>query len=198
MAANRNNAPWDAIDWGPKRWATAAGICPRAAAGTAFPGDEAAHYQLNPGEGWAEVYRLLNFQKQAWPSWILTAWRVVDQSFYPNAAALEAAREDVLQPWERTNMVTWSGRLRNVAPKGKPVRIPRVRRAITTPLDGDVALIVPRAPSGMTLTVSTPGGKVLAGTDRRILPVPICGRRALVLTVRSKKPGPFAVGISVP
>ena len=198
VAANRNNAPWDAIDWGPKRWASAAGICTRKTNGTAFPGDEGAAYQLNPGEAWAETYRLLNFQKQAWPSWILTSWKIVDQSFYPNAAELEAAKEDVLQPWARATGFTWKGTLRNVAPKGKPVRIQRVRKVVATPLDGDVALAVPQAPAGMTLTASTTAGKVLAGTDLRILPVPICGRRQIVLTVKSRKPGPFRVSVSVP
>ena len=37
VAANRLNAPWPAADWGPKRWASQAGVCARAAAGTASP-----------------------------------------------------------------------------------------------------------------------------------------------------------------
>ena len=41
VAANRRNDPWDPNGYGPKRWATYASVCARAAAGTAFPGDEA-------------------------------------------------------------------------------------------------------------------------------------------------------------
>ena len=199
VAANRNNAPWDAYSWGPKRWASAERICSRVAQGTAFPGDEGEHYRQNPGEAWAESYRLLNYERQAWPHWTPIPWRVVDDTFLPDAATLDAAREDVLDPWERSDTATpWRGRLRNVAPKGKPVHVPRVRRAVATPLDGTLALIVPRAPRGMTLSVSTLNGKFLAGSDRPILPAPICGERLVVLTVRSKRPGRFAVDISAP
>jgi hypothetical protein len=198
VADNRNNAPWDAVRWGPKRWATAAHVCTRTAAGTVYPGDEADHYKLNPGEGWAETYRLLNYQKQTWPDWIPGAWKIVDQSFYPTAAEIDAARDDVLEPWQRRDPVPWNGRLRKVAPRRKPLRVPSVKHTITTPLDGDVALIVPRAPLGMRLSAFTVRGKFLGETDRRILPIRICGQRRIVLMVSSKRPGRFRVSYSVP
>ena len=59
IALYRDNTPWRAIDWGPKRWATAATVCPKVSRGEAHPGDEGRNYALNPGEAWAEVYRLL-------------------------------------------------------------------------------------------------------------------------------------------
>ena len=59
IAAHRNNAPWRAPDWGAKRWATQMNVCRRVAGGTAFPGDEAADYAFNPGEAFAESYRVL-------------------------------------------------------------------------------------------------------------------------------------------
>jgi hypothetical protein len=198
VAANRSNAPWDALDWGPKRWATAAQVCSRVAAGTAFPGDEGINYQLNPGEGWAEVYRLLNFLKQAWPSWILTTWRIVDQSFYPKASDFEAARADVLQPWAPSRSRTWAVRLRNAAPKGKPSRVLPVRRSIAVPLDGDVTVRLQRGPTGTTMSLATTSGKIVAPAVHTVLSTTVCGRRDLVLTVRAKKPGPFAATISVP
>src|SRR5439155_24542812 len=58
VANNRDNPPWDAETWGPKRWASYEGVCPRVRNGTAFPGDEGANYDLNPGEGFAESYRV--------------------------------------------------------------------------------------------------------------------------------------------
>jgi hypothetical protein len=91
IAAHRSNAPWLAVDWGTKRWATQLSICARSAAGTAFPGDEADNYSFNPGEAFAETYRVLVEGGDSWP--------IVDPSFRPDAAALAAARADVLDPW---------------------------------------------------------------------------------------------------
>jgi hypothetical protein len=198
VAANRGNAPWDALDWGPKRWATTARICARTAAGTAFPGDEGINYQLNPGEGWAEVYRLSNFLKQAWPSWVLTTWRIVDESFYPDARAFGAARADVLQPWTGPRKRAWAARLRNVAPKGRPTKVPRMRTLIATPLDGDVTVRLQRAPAGTTMSLATLGGKVVAPAVHTVLRTTVCDRRQMVLTVRAQKPGAFAATISTP
>ena len=36
VAANRSNAPWPAIDWGTKRWASEVGVCSRVSAGRRF------------------------------------------------------------------------------------------------------------------------------------------------------------------
>ena len=96
VAAHRTNPPWVAIDWGPKQWASAASICSRVSRGEAFPGNEGRNYAQNPGEAWAETYRLMDERKKG----ITTAtWNIIDQSFFPNEAALQAADRDVLQPW---------------------------------------------------------------------------------------------------
>jgi hypothetical protein len=58
VAANASNPPWNALDFRPKRWASVANVCARVTAGTAFPGDEGSRYALNPGEAFAETYRL--------------------------------------------------------------------------------------------------------------------------------------------
>src|SRR5256886_2449581 len=64
VAANRTNAPWSALDTGPKRWASAMQVCARARTGELFPGaEDPGHYTLNPGAGWAETYRVLNERK---------------------------------------------------------------------------------------------------------------------------------------
>jgi hypothetical protein len=80
IALNRSNSPWPAFDWGPKRWATAARICQRVRRNDAYPGDESLLYKLNPGEGFAEAYRVLVDTRlaEAHP-----AWPLVDPSFYP-------------------------------------------------------------------------------------------------------------------
>jgi hypothetical protein len=190
VARNRVNAPWDTVDWGTKRWATAENICARTAAGTAFPGDEGANYALDPGEGFAESYRILNFQKQAWPDWTVLAPIVVDQSFYPTAADLEALKEDVLDPWAGPTVASWSSRV------ASPTRA--VRHLIRTPLDGSFSVKLVRAPAGASITLVDPRtGKVVAKGTRRASTV-VCGRRSLTLVVRATKPGAFSATYAAP
>ena len=216
IAASRDNAPWPAIDWGPKRWASAVNVCTRNGQGTAFPGDEGEHYSQNPGEAWAETYRLLNFQKTTWPSWVFTEFNA-DGSFYPNAAALEAARRDVLEPWAKTPVAAWSATFR--APKAKPAATPKTKpkpksarkakpkprplklapkkRTIATLLDGEFSASLGRAPTGTTLTLSDSTGNVLAGPARTVSAL-VCGQRSLVVTVKATRTGPFTTTISNP
>ena len=40
VAANRSDAPWSALDYGPKRWASAMQVCARTRSGELFPGAE--------------------------------------------------------------------------------------------------------------------------------------------------------------
>jgi hypothetical protein len=190
VARNRMNSPWDTVDWGTKRWATAESICTRTAAGTAFPGDEGANYALNPGEAFAESYRILNFQKQAWPDWTVLAPIVVDQSFYPTPADLDALTQDVLDPWTGPTVASWSGR---VASTGRAVR-----HVIQTPLDGSFSVNLGRAPAGASITlVDTRTGKLLARGARRASTT-VCGQRALSLVVRAAKPGSFSATYATP
>ena len=75
VAANRSDAPWSALDSGPKRWASSMQVCARTRSGELFPGaEDAAHYTLNPGEGWAETYRVLNERKAGLPE---APWQIV-------------------------------------------------------------------------------------------------------------------------
>ena len=106
VASNRLNDPWSSNDWGPKRWASAVGVCSRVAAGTAFPGDESDHYTFNPGEAFAETYRILNIQRGGtWANFPL----IVDSSFTPTPDSLAAALGDVQQPWSAPGPTSWDG-----------------------------------------------------------------------------------------
>ncbi len=96
IANHRSNAPWAAIDWGPKRWASASNVCAKVTRREAYPGDEGSNYALNPGEAWAETYRLLQERKAGITT---STWPIIAPSFYPNEAALRAAELDVVQPW---------------------------------------------------------------------------------------------------
>jgi hypothetical protein len=189
VADNRLNPPWASLDWGPKRWASAESVCARAKQKTAFPGDESGHYALNPGEAWAETYRLLNYEHLRRPDWKFTAFRV-DPSFSPDAAAFAAAQEDVLHPWSAPTTTSFSGRF--AATPKRPVR-----RTIATPLDGVVSVQLGRAPAGTTVALESPGGAILRRPARRV-DYTVCGLRRLVLVVRATRPGVFTATISKP
>lgn len=87
VAANRSNAPWPAIAYGPKRWASYLDVCRNAARKRMFPGAESlARYPLNPGEGWAEAYRVFNGERAGtWPD---VGFDIVDPVFFPTDPAL--------------------------------------------------------------------------------------------------------------
>jgi hypothetical protein len=184
IAAHRVNDPWIAIDWGPKRWATAANVCSRVTRNEAYPGDEGANYRLNPGEAWAEVYRLMDERRAG----ITTAtWPIVARSFFPDADDLVAAEQDVLQPWAASR-----ARLYTKTFAKKATRVWWI--PVTTPLDGSVRV---------SATVPTAGGSVdvaLVGADRKTvvrrakwigqrvkrLDGSICGQRSLFVRVAEK------------
>lgn len=152
IANHRLNAPWAAIDWGPKRWASAANVCARASRNDAFPGDQGSNYTRNPGEAWAETYRLMDERKAG----IVTAtWPIVSTSFFPSEAALQAAEQDVLQPWAkaRTTVATRVFGKRTA----KVWWIP-----LATPLDGELRVSA-TMPNGGTHDVA------LVGANRRTL-----------------------------
>ena len=180
VAHNRLNTPWPAIDWGTKRWSTYMHICARVAAGTAFPGDEDFNYELNPGEGFAESYRVLvetNGTAQGYD------WPIVDASFRPEAQGLAAIRADVLSPWN--------------GPASTTVRGTFVRRAriwtsmVATPRDGDFRLQLSAAGGGVgDVSLLTADGrtKLAAGSwdsgGGRSLAYRVCGARSLQIRVK--------------
>jgi hypothetical protein len=104
VAANRSNAPWLALDYGPKRWASAMQVCAKAKQGVLVPGaEDPVQYTENPGEGWAETYRVLNERKAGRTE---TPWGIVSDSMYPTAAELTAAEQDVTNPWTQATVTT--------------------------------------------------------------------------------------------
>ncbi len=190
IAANRSNAPWPALDWGTKRWATVIGVCRRVVAGTAFPGDEGFEYPLNPGEAFAETYRVL---AETGGSAQGFAWPLVDPSFEPDAAALAAVRADVLQPWTAPTVATIRGRFAGSSRSWT--------RSISTPLDGDLRIRISTADD---LTVAAGGATVLArshwtGSGGKELDFRVCGQRSVELrVVRDAPKSRFTLRISRP
>jgi hypothetical protein len=195
IAANRANPPWRAVDWGTKRWATQEQVCSRARAGTAFPGNENERYELNPGEAFAEAYRVLAEQRAGAA---LSSWGLVDVSFYPDPAALSALDQDIAKPWQAPTASTLRDRFVAGGPRRRLL-------PIATPLDGQITIEL-RLPHGRldALELLSPAGHVLArglwaGTSVRRLSYLVCGQRGLNLRVtRAGHPGRFAATVMRP
>jgi hypothetical protein len=195
VALNRDNSPWQAIAWGTKRWATLSNVCVRAAGGSAFPGDETDHYRLNPGEGFAEAYRATNEWKQGATSF---DWQIVDGSFYPTTAALQAVEQDVLEPWTQSAPNVVRARFTE---KGKKTWT----LAVATPLDGGLkATLSLPGTRPYTLSLLSTDGKTLAtglwsGARTQTLSFVVCGQRSLLLrVVRGGPAGTFSLAITKP
>lgn len=191
VANNRSNAPWKAVDWGTKRWATSMRICSRVDAGTAFPGDEGFNYTLNPGEGFAESYRVLvetNGKADDYD------WPIVDPTFRPDPQALAGIREDTLQPWARGTSSEIRGRFAK--------RSSTWRMTLATPLDGELSVAVTSA-AGLTLR-SADGRQTLArgawnGTGGMSATYRVCGARSLQVRLnRNGTAARFALRITIP
>ena len=95
VAANRSNAPWPAIDWGTKRWASQVELAPVGDREWHFLATRVMNYSLNPGEAFAESYRVLVETNGTAAGY---DWPILDPSFRPTPESLAALREDVLYP----------------------------------------------------------------------------------------------------
>jgi len=184
IALNRSNAPWPASDWGPKHWATAAHICSRVRWNTAYPGDESLLYKLNPGEAFAEAYRVLVDTRlgETHP-----AWPLVDPSFFPDQKALAATEQDVISPWAGPTEHTFHVRGRAWS------------RRLATPLDGTLT-VHPTRPSSIALIGDD--GSAMRPTSRRgtTQTYQVCGERwvAIVLTTPETGERRLDVGVVTP
>lgn len=190
LARNRTNAPWSALSYGTKRWASRIGVCTRTAAGTLFPGGVGFRYRLDPGEGFAEAYRVLNEQRAGRPG---TAWEIVDASLRPDTLALAALEQDILNPWTSPTTQTRSGTFR--APGTATRSFP-----LATPLDGSLRLTL-TAPAKMRLRLSLydAARNVTVATGGRKISTVICGHRSLAVRVtRNAGAGRFSLSINKP
>jgi hypothetical protein len=186
VAYNRVNPPWIAVDWGTKRWATYENVCERRVALTAFPGDEGLMYSLNPGEAFAESFRVLN-------GYGTEDWSIVDPSFRPDATALSLLRQDVVEPWAQPPARTISARFRGA--NSWALRL-------TTPLDGDLVLQVTPGADDLTL-ISGDGRTLLArGTwstgGARAVDYHVCGLRTVLVRVTRATSSRFTLRLSSP
>jgi hypothetical protein len=122
LASSRSDAPWEAVEYGTKRWASYENVCAQTRAGRLFPGAEQdERYRLNPGEAFAETYRVLNQRRAGVPE---TPWTIVTTSLYPDETALSLTEQDVTSPWTRNTTATYSGTLRRSAARSYSVATP--------------------------------------------------------------------------
>ncbi|MDQ3857587.1 MAG: hypothetical protein M3327_03935 [Actinomycetota bacterium] len=194
VAASRSNAPWSALDWGTKRWASYEQVCRGARAGLLFPGAEDGRYDRNPGEAFAEVYRVLNERRLALRE---SPWEIVTAAFYPDGPALARLQADVVSPWSVPTTESRTGALWR---RGTRSRVHRV----ATPYDGTLRVSV-RAPSGLRARVQLRTGAgtrvaqtVVAGTTRT-LATTVCGaRRYRIRVTRLAGSGRYRLRVSRP
>jgi len=90
VANNRNNAPFPALWFGPKYWATQQHVCEGVAAGRYQP---LGSYYRRPGEAFAESFAFYHYPDDTPWEWLLFP--------HPNAASLGALRRDTLSPWHK-------------------------------------------------------------------------------------------------
>jgi hypothetical protein len=209
IEATRSNAPWSALDYGPKNWATYQGVCWGVQAGFYFPGAESpGRYDHNPGEGFAEAYRILNQHRLGLAP---RPWVIVLPRFYPDEGALSAIDRDVLSPWAGNTVSTSSGRFgwggSGRTTWRRPAGTTETRgvrmSTVSTPLDGNATVTIWTAGTLRARLDVTDGNGTLAtvtssgGTDR--VTVPICGVRGISARVtRLGGTGSFTVSVATP
>jgi hypothetical protein len=192
VAAHRSDAPWEALDYGTKRWASAMQVCARARQGKLAPGaEDPVQYEVNPGEGFAESYRVLNERKAGRTE---TPWQIVSNILYPTDAALAALELDVTAPWKSNTITTSTARF---------TRATTTRTYnVATPLDGTLKVTV-RSSAGTRLAVDVfaaskrvahaVGSSVVAGSTL------VCGQRSYRIRVHALTGnGSFSLAVSKP
>jgi hypothetical protein len=179
-----------AIDWGTPRWASYEHVCQGSRDGALFPGNEGLHYFRDPGEAFAESFAHLRFPESGVP------WRWV-RSLEPDAGALEAIREDTLDPWFGRGAF----QLRGQAP---PRRGGAAVRIFGTPLDGTVSL-QPVGHLRYRLSLLSPAGHLLRTSRHGLsfghrLNYTVCGQSRLRVAIRSLRSsgGAFKLQIQRP
>jgi hypothetical protein len=192
VAANRSNAPWRALQWGTKRWASSMQVCARTRSRELWPGaTDPLRYDFNPGEGFAESYRLLNERKAGRTE---TPWRIVAEALYPTDAALSALEQDVTTPWEHDTIST------------QAVRLTRATRSrtftVATQLDGTLKVALrPSAGLRLSLEVFASSSRVVRVVDSAAVSrsTTICGPRSYRIRVRAVRgSGTFSLTVTKP
>ena len=188
IAAWRSNAPWEAVDWGPKHWASAMRVCTHVRERQLFPGNQGAHYSDDPGEGFADAYAHLAHPQIPWQ---------FNGLMRPTGDAFSAIRRDVLRPWTGPRTRT----VRGTFDRRHHVRTFKLRLR----LDGDVEVALRAAPGVRAELELRSRDFATARTlraPRGAFGVEWCRRQRVehvkVIVRQRRGAGPFAVRVSWP
>jgi hypothetical protein len=167
-------------------------VCSKARKGVYYPGDETeAHYAQNPGEGFAEAYRVLNERRLSLSE---APWDIVTNALYPDDNALTLLEQDITTPWTKNRALTRTGAVSSSTKSRSFV--------IQTPLDGRLTVrMSSSARVSFRLDVLSPTATRLAQASGRNVSASaaICGQRALRVRVnRVSGAGAFKLAISLP
>jgi hypothetical protein len=189
IATFRSNAPFNAFTTGPKYWSSYEMVCDRSLKGLLFPGDEAANYFSNPGEGWAETYAHMKYRDQAW---------TFSELMKADDGAYAAAARDVATPWTAQKVTVFKGSFRRGGSSTRTFAFPLT-------LDGALNLHLsgPRK-SNYNLAISSDGGggghTTSAGSHDALSFKAACRTLATeqvtVTVTRVSGSGPFAARLS--
>jgi hypothetical protein len=187
IAANRSNAPWPALDWGAKRWATAMNICALSKAHVVFPGDESLLYRLNPGEGFAETYRGFTERTEGHH---VGPWGVLDTTLYPGGDAIPAIVADVLNPWTGNQTKSFRGRFTAHGPSVKTF-------TFKSRFDGTFTA---SATSHARVRIAILNWHTVVARGRGSAHTTLCGglRERTVQVIRTRGNGTFTLTVSLP
>ncbi len=190
VAENRDNSPWDAIDYGTKRWASYEGVCSGVRSHRYFPGDQGSHYWDDPGENFAEAYAFMAYPLEG-IGWDYNA------TLRPDQRAFARISDDVLSPWRGNRVRRWSDTL----PASRRSR----SRSVDVAWDGRMRVTLNGAAGAdFDLYVLAPSsGKVLARSESpsadETIRYNVCGRTGVLVEVyRYSGSGAFTAEISRP
>jgi hypothetical protein len=177
VANSRRNPPFVSVNYGPKRWASYENVCALTRSGRLHPGAESfPEYTLNPGEGWAEAYRVVNEARLGLPQEDI----VVSSRFQPNARAASLVTQDVVNPWKQGPSSTLTGRL--AAGRSRTYRV-------STPLDGNLSV---RGSGDIRLSV------LGLRSGSRSVKTEICGQRSVKIRVTAKRALRYRLTVTKP
>ena len=108
VANFRSNAPFPALNYGAKYWASYKYVCAGALGGDYFPGDQGEHYLDDPGESFADTYAHLPENGFADVPWQF------NPALRPDVGAFAALRRDILDPWRASGRRVVTGSLNAV------------------------------------------------------------------------------------
>jgi len=156
--------------------------------------ERGSNYTLNPGEGFAESFRVL---VETNGTAVGYEWPIVDPSFRPTPESL-AIREDVLQPWAGPTTKTIRGKFL----RGRCTWTTQVASL----LDGDLRLRVTVPGSGADdVTLLTGAGRTVlatgswASTGGKSAEYRVCGARSLrVRVIRGDAAARFTLRVTLP